>query len=152
MHGIQWVFYSTFSVGKNYKISTTYWRKASVFSCRILTLTLVLSPFTLDIWKSTPSKSATVTSIDSGFKLKLKTAINHLLNWVYWHLCSDTLVKSVPLAQHALESHKWISLHCLLPKDSKSRYIGRFRTHTSRSSPNKQPIWVILAEIGTIAS
>lgn len=34
-----------------------------------LTLILVLSPFRLEIWNNTPSKSATVTSIDSGLLL-----------------------------------------------------------------------------------
>lgn len=37
-----------------------------------LTRSLVLSPFTLEIWNRTPSKSATVMSIDSGLCLESK--------------------------------------------------------------------------------
>lgn len=40
-------------------------------SCEfLLTLTFVLSPFILEMWNKTPSKSAILTSIDSGFNLK----------------------------------------------------------------------------------
>lgn len=55
-------------------------RREPVGCLLVLTLTFVLSPLRLEIWNNTPSKSATVTSIDSGLVLTRRRKTNKRAN------------------------------------------------------------------------
>lgn len=74
----------------------------------LLTLTFVLSPLRLEIWNNTPSKSATVTSIDSGLVLQEN-------NWIKLNDCC--LIMIIRLSENSHDNKdgvEWLPGWCVI--------------------------------------
>lgn len=90
-----------------------------LLAAAVLTLTFVLSPLRLEIWNKTPSKSATVTSIDSGLLLQ-KDNRRLSVNWMI------VLVASCEWSVENSHDHqdcviKTLALHARMRRGEKTR-------------------------------